>query len=247
MARPWETIERVDTGAGPLELRRRGQGDYLITIDGRVLMNSRARRSEEALARLALEALGPVPAPRVVIGGLGMGCTLRAALDALPASARVTVCELETAVADWCRGPLAEVCGGALADPRVDVVVGDVADTVRALAERRAGARPAHAILLDLFEGPHAATDPRRDPLYGATALERTRRALAPGGVFGVWAEAPDAAFERRLGRAGFDAVAVHRPGRGGRRHAVYVARRPGDAPPGGTRDGHAPTGGPGT
>jgi len=227
VARPWETIDRVETDEGPMELHRRGPGDFLITVAGRVLMNSRASRSEEALARFAVDALRPGGAPHLVVGGLGMGCTLRTALDALPAAARVTVCELNPAVARWCQGPLAEVSDRALDDPRVVLVVGDVAEQVRALGEQR-GAPPVDAILLDLYEGPHARTDPRRDPLYGSDALEAARRALAPGGVYAVWSEAPDTGFERRIVGAGFRDVALHRPGRGGRRHAVYVARAPG-------------------
>lgn len=229
MTRPWEILDRVETDDGPLELRRRGADDFLITVRGRVLMNSHARRSEEALARLGLAPLAGRRAPRVVVGGLGMGCTLRETLDVLPADARVTVCELNPVVADWCRGPLASLCGDALADPRVDLVVGDVAEHVRTLAAQGGAAR-ADAILLDLFEGPHAGTDAASDPFYGARALARTRSALAPEGVFAIWSEAPDAAFERRLARAGFGDVALHRPGRGGRRHAVYVARA--GAPP---------------
>ena len=227
MVRPWETLERIDTPDGPLELRRRGPGDFLITVAGRVLMNSRASRSEEALARLGCAPVADRPAPAVVIGGLGMGCTLRAALDALPADARVEVCELSPAVAGWCRGPLAEVSGAALDDPRVTVIVGDVAAHVRALAAGQASPRP-DAILLDLFEGPHSGTDAASDPFYGLDALARTRRALAPGGVFAIWSEDPDAGFERRLGATGFREIDLQRPGRGGRRHAVYVARAPG-------------------
>jgi spermidine synthase len=171
-----------------------------------------------------------------------MGCTLRAALDVLPQDARVTVCELNPIVADWCRGPLATLSGDALADARVSLLVGDVAEHVRSLAARGRGAG-ADAILLDLFEGPHARTDAVRDPFYGAHALARSRSALAPDGVFAIWSEAPDAAFERRLARAGFVDVAVHRPGRGGRRHAVYVARVGGGRPPGspGGRAGRRP------
>lgn len=223
MARPWLTIDRSETPDGPLELRQRGEDDFLITLGGRVLMNSHASRSEEALAGLTCARLAHRSAPRIVVGGLGMGCTLRVALDVLPAEARVSVCELNSVVAGWCRGALARVNGAALDDPRVTLILGDVSAHIRELADGEAASR-ADAILLDLYEGPHAETDAERDPFYGAKALRATRRALAADGCFAIWSEGPDSGFERRLGQAGFAAVALHRPGRGGRRHAVYVA-----------------------
>ena len=219
MAIPWTRLARVDTDEGPLELRRR-RDDFLITVAGRVLMNSAASRSEEALGRLGCETLAGRPRPRVLVGGLGMGCTLRAALDVLPADARVVVAELNETVVDWCRGPLAELTGGAASDARVEVRIGDVA----ALIAREAGGEGFDAILLDLFEGPPPGGARARDPHFGARALASTRRALRPGGVFGVWSEDPDPGFERDLRRAGFS-VSHQRPGRGGRRHVVYLAR----------------------
>lgn len=221
LSRPWVTLDRQAVDDGVLELRRRGEGDFLICVDGRVLMNSRASRSEEALGRLACVGLGP--RARVLVGGLGMGFTLRAVLDALPADAEVVVAELHAVVADWCRGPLGAASGGAVDDPRVRVSIGDVADRIRECAET-GGAYD--AIVLDLFEGPHAGTREADDPLYGHAAIDRAWRALAPGGVLGVWAEAQDAGFEARLRRRGFE-VASHRPGRGGLRHWVVLATRP--------------------
>jgi spermidine synthase len=125
--------------------------------------------------------------------------------------------ELNPEVAAWCRGPLALLTDGAVADPRVTVVVADV-------AAHLAAAKPGRydAILFDLYEGPHAATQRRNDPLYGAEALKRARAALRPGGVFAVWSEEPDAPFERRLADAGFR-VEKARAGRGGRAHVVYL------------------------
>jgi hypothetical protein len=126
VALPWNTLDTVPTADGPLVLRQRGERDFLITIAGRVLMTSTARRSEEALATLALGALPAAATPRVLIGGLGMGYTLRAALEVLPAGAKVDVAELTPAVVRWCRGPLAPLTDAAVADRRVRVHVGDV-------------------------------------------------------------------------------------------------------------------------
>lgn len=215
---PWNTLATVATAEGTLELRRRGDGVFLIVIAGRVLMTSNDRRSEQALATLACRALA-APRPRVLIGGLGMGYTVRAALDALPAAAELVVAELTPEVEAWCRGPLAPLTGAALDDPRVRVVIDDVA---RAIA--RAPAGHYHAILLDLYEGPHAATQRTEDPFYGRAALAASRAALAAGGVFAVWSEDPDDAFARRLATAGFE-VEVHRLGKP-RRHVVYLARK---------------------
>ena len=219
MAKPWHTLAKVATAEGALELRQRGDAEFLIVIAGRVLMTSAARRSEEALATLACARLVGVRAPRVLLGGLGMGFTLRAALARLPSAARVVVAELNPAIVDWCRGPLAKLTDGAVDDPRVAVEVIDVA--------RRVAEAPAHsfdAILLDLYEGPHAATQKRDDPLYGQAALARAHAALAPGGLLGVWSEAADAPFATRL--ATLFASSTHRAGRGGRTHVIYLGAR---------------------
>ncbi|MCA9509292.1 MAG: hypothetical protein KC560_01220 [Myxococcales bacterium] len=223
MTRAWETVDGVATARGRLELRRRADGDFLIALAGRVLMNSRQSRSEEALGRLAAElACERAPAPRVLIGGLGMGCTLRAALDALPAGARVAVAELTERIVDWCRGPLAPVSSGAVLDPRVAIEIVDVAARIA-----RAAASPDErfdAIALDLDEGPHHGRGARQHPVYGERALRTTARALTPGGAFVLWSEHRDAGFEARLRGAGMT-FEIRRPGRGGLRHAVYVAR----------------------
>jgi spermidine synthase len=188
-------------------------------------MNSAASRSEVVLAQAACAMIAGRRAPRVLVGGLGMGCTLRAALDALPADARVSVVELNATVLHWCRGPLAVLTDRAVEDPRVEVKIGDVAGVIAEAAGSTAP--PFDAILLDLYEGPHPASQPRGHPHYGDHALARTHRALcsAPGreGVLAIWSEDPDAAFEARLCRAGFS-VRRQRPGRGGRRHAIYLA-----------------------
>ncbi len=222
VTRPWKTLDSVDTGEGSLELRQRGAGEFLIALAGRVLMNSAASRSEMALAQVACAELAGRRAPRVLIGGLGMGCTLRAALDSLPADARVTVAELNEVVLHWCRGSLAALTDRAVDDPRVELRIGDVADAIREAA--RPGAVRLDAVLLDLYEGPHPASQPRDHPHYGEDALARTRAALGATGILAIWSEDPDRAFERRLRRAGF-ALRRQRPGRGGRRHVVYLAR----------------------
>jgi spermidine synthase len=215
---PWKTLATVATAEGALQLRQRGAREFLIVIDGRVLMTSNDRRSEQGLATLACEGLASA-APRMLIGGLGMGYTLRAALDALPPSAQVTVAELTAEVEDWCRGPLAPLTAAAVSDPRVRVVIDDVARVI-------ADAPRAHydAIVLDLYEGPHAATQGAGDAFYGRAALDRSRAALAAGGVLAVWSEEPDGAFAHRFTAAGFT-VAVHRLG-GSRTHIVYLGRR---------------------
>jgi spermidine synthase len=215
---PWKTLATVATAEGALELRRRGDGVFLIVIAGRVLMTSNDRRSEQALATLACQGLA-APRPRVLIGGLGMGYTARAALDALPAAAELVVAELTPEIEAWCRGPLAPLTGAALDDPRVRVVIGDVA---RAIADAPRGHY--HAILLDLYEGPHAATQRTDDPFYGRAALAASRAALAAGGVLAVWSEDPDEDFARRLVTAGFE-LEVRRLGKP-RRHVVYLARK---------------------
>lgn len=218
MALPWQTLATVSTADGKLELRRRGN-DWLMTIDGRVLMNSFSRSSEEELARLAVAQLG-TPPRRVLVSGLGMGFTLRAVLDSVPADAKVVVAELNPVVVEWCRGPLGPATDDALADPRVRVEVGDVAGVI---ADAAAGGFD--LILLDLYEGPNSSTQYANDPFYGTAALARAHRALAPRGVLGVWSEDADAQFEHRFSAARFS-VTKHSIGRGGRRHIVYLGVR---------------------
>jgi spermidine synthase len=224
VARPWRVLETVPTPEGPLELRRRGERDFLITVAGRVLMNSAHHRSEAALGALAGRGLAGRRGARVLVGGLGLGFTLRAVLDAVAADARVVVAELNPVVVRWCAGPVAELTAGAARDPRVEVRVGDVADVIRGAAAEEQDRFD--AVILDLYEGPHAGRGKAADPLYGRGAIARTRAALRAGGIFAVWGEAYDEGFEKRLRAAGF-AVFTDRPGRGGLRHVVYVATAP--------------------
>lgn len=220
---PWKCIDSISTQDGVLELRQRGERDFLIVISGRVLMNSSANRSETDLGRLACTPVAGRTGPRVLVGGLGMGLTLRAALDALPAASRVVVAELHPVVVQWCRGPLGDLNGQAVADPRVSIGIIDVADVIASAAADRTPRFD--AIVIDLYEGPGSGTDGIADPFYGSRALLRTAAALNEGGVFAVWGEDPDAGFEKRLAAAGFRFERL-RPGRGGRRHVVYVAKR---------------------
>ena len=187
-------------------------------VGGRVLMSSTAFRSELAVADLACKPLAAKLKPRVLIGGLGMGYTLRAALDALPADAEVTVAELNPRVVQWCEGPLAALTADALHDPRTRLHVGDVALLIAQSQKLW------DAIILDLYEGPHEASQGPNDPFWSKPALQRTLAALAPGGIFTIWAEDFDPPFVKRLQANGF-AVQVHHPGKGGRTHTVYVAR----------------------
>lgn len=222
MTQRWEILDSVATADGPLELRRRDEREFLLTIAGRVLMSSRASRSELALGRLACQALDTIAAPRVLLGGLGMACTLRACLDELPERATVVVAELHETIVRWCReGPLADLTQRAARDPRVRLQIGDVADAIDQAA--RPGADRFDAILLDLYEGPPPDC-PRNHPQYGTAALLRVRHALADRGVFAIWAEDPSPGFEKHLLRAGFR-TRRERPGHGGRRHVVYLAR----------------------
>jgi spermidine synthase len=187
-----------------------------------VLMNSLSNRSEVVLGQLGCRQLQSATSPLVLVGGLGMGFTLRAVLDALPATARVTVAELNPVVCAWCRGPLAALTASAVTDARVTVAIDDVAQVIRQTAVN-GGEACYDAIVLDLYRGPHAKTNQRDDPLYGSRAIENARAALKPGGVLAVWGEQYDEGFVKRLQGAGFT-VTTERPGRGGLRHAVFLA-----------------------
>lgn len=221
---PWTVLDTATVpGGGILKLMRRG-GEFSIKLDRTELMNSRVSGSEEALATLACARIAARPRPRLMIGGLGMGFTLRAALAALPPTAEVVVAELVPAVIAWARGPLAEIAGRGLDDPRVEVREADVAAAIGA-------AKAAFdAILLDVDNGPDGLSRPSNDRLYDAAGLAAAKAALRPGGVLAVWSAAPDRAFSGRLRHAGFT-VEEARPRAtrgGGARHVVWLAERPG-------------------
>jgi spermidine synthase len=222
MPSPWTLIDSVVTPEGALELRQR-KHEWMVSIAGRVLMSSALHRTEDAVATLGLAPLAGQVRPRVLIGGLGLGYTLRAALGVLPAKAELIVAELNPRVVEWCRGPVADAIGRALEDRRVRVEVGDAMQIVRGFAE----GPKLDAVVVDLYEGPRAMPRGKPDLLYGERAITDVRAALNPGGVYAVWSEDPYPPFERRLETAGFRVERVL-AGRGGPRHAVYVARLPG-------------------
>lgn len=210
----------VPGGGGELRLVQRGD-DYWIMLGANALMSTRLRGSEEALATLACERIAGRPRPAMLIGGLGMGFTLRAALGALGRDAKVVVSELVPAIVKWARGPMAHVHGGSLDDPRVRVDLSDVGDLI-------AAARSSYdAILLDVDNGPDALSRDTNDRLYDLDGLRRAKAALKPGGLLAIWSAAPDPAFTRRLGKAGFavEEVTVRaHAGRKGAKHMIWLA-----------------------
>lgn len=223
---PWTLLDTatIPGEGGTLRLFRRGT-EFSIRLGDNELMNSRLSGSEEALATLACDRIGARPGARLLIGGLGLGFTLRAALAALRPDASLLVAELVPAVVAWARGPLAEIHGASLDDPRVAIREGDVAEAI--------GSEPGacDAILLDVDNGPDGLTRPANDRLYDPAGLAAARAALRPGGVLAVWSATPDTGFTRRLGQAGFfvETVPVRARGaRGGARHTVWLATRPG-------------------
>jgi spermidine synthase len=229
---PWELLDRTEAPDGELlELRRRGH-EHVIRAGGHELMSSEDEGSSRSLAELGCAHLREAPKPLVLVGGLGMGFTLRAALDAIGARGVVEVAELVPAVVEWNRnGPLGALANHPLRDPRTKVQVGDVRDCMRAGRERY------DAILLDVDNGPIALAHAANDALYGRAGLATAWNALAPGGVLGVWSLLEDRRFTAKLERQGFDVQAHHVPGsrRGrGRHHVVWTARRP---PRGGARN----------
>jgi spermidine synthase len=210
-------------GGPPLRLVRHG-GDFMIMLDRNELMSSRMSGSEAALGAMTCERLGSPARARMLIGGYGMGFTLRAVLAELGPGARITVAELVPGIIEWARGPMQALADGCLDDPRVDVRLADVGKLIEA-------ARHSYdAILLDVDNGPDGLTRPANDGLYTQRGLERAKRALAPGGILAVWSAAPDAAFSRRLKQAGFavDEVKVRaRPNGKGPTHTIWFATAP--------------------
>jgi spermidine synthase len=220
--KPWELLGQTRTPEGEELSLTRQDREYVILASGKSLMSSRMHGSEEALAALACRDARTREAPSVLVGGLGMGFTLRATLDLLPSDATVVVAELVPAVVDWNRGPLGPLAGHPLKDPRVRIEVGDVG------AALRAGTGRFDAILLDVDNGPAAFTASRNAALYDNAGVAAARAALKAGGVLAVWSAWEDRRFEQRLRYAGF-AVEVERVRarlkKGGPRHTIFLGR----------------------
>ena len=218
---PWEQLGTAQIpGGGALRLMRRGA--ELSIMSGAIeLMNSRLSGSEEALASLTCAPLATAKQPRVLIGGLGMGFTLRAALAHLPPKAEVTVAELVPEVVAWARGPMAELFAGCLADPRVKIDIADVADLIAR------GRQTYDAILLDVDNGPGGLNRAANDGLYSNQGLNAAAAALKRGGVLAVWSAVQDTDFVRRLRRAGYTVEEKHAraAGKRGARHIIWLAR----------------------
>jgi spermidine synthase len=220
---PWTLLDKAAVpDGGELRLMRRG-AEFSIMLGQNELMNSRLGGSEAALATIACERMRACRDPQILIGGLGMGFTLRAALAAVATEARIIVAELVPAVVAWARGPMADVFGDSLTDPRVNIREADVGQLIRS------GPSAYDVILLDVDNGPEGLSRTANDALYDAAGLRAAYNALHPGGVFAVWSSGPDAKFSRRLRKAGFavDEVRARAGGsRGGARHIIWIATR---------------------
>jgi spermidine synthase len=222
---PWTTIERAAVPGSDTELSLlRRDDDFAIRISAVPgdLMNSRMHHSEEALAELACSRLGATENARILIGGLGMGFTLAAALKAVPGSAEVIVAELVPAVVEWNRGQLGQCAGRPLEDDRTRVHLGDVADLLK---HREKGF---DAILLDVDNGPEAMTYADNEWLYSPAGLKTIYRKLRPDGIVSIWSARADRQFARRLEKTGFDVqlrTVRARPGKGSR-HTIFVAQK---------------------
>lgn len=218
--------EHLDTAhvPGGVELRLiRHDRDFMIVIGNNELMSTRKWGSEEALAVEALARIGHAKAPHLLIGGYGMGFTLRAALARLPKDGRVTVVELVPKIIEWARGPMSELAAGCLDDPRVTLRMGDIGMAIGALKGEY------DAILLDVDNGPDGLVYEGNDGLYSRDGLRDAKAALRPGGVLAIWSAGPDPAFTRRLAKAGFEVdeirVAARSNGKGPK-HTIWFATR---------------------
>jgi len=221
---PWVKIDtaKIPGADGELRLMRRGD-EFSIKLGQNELMNSRLSGSEAALATLACRKIAAVEAPQLLIGGLGMGFTLRAALAVLGAKARITVAELVPAVVAWAHGPMAGIFAGSLGDPRVSIQEVDVARLIKS------SSLSFDAILLDVDNGPQGLTRKANDWLYDPSGLQAARAALRPSGVLAVWSSGPNPAFSKRLDEAGFSVNQIHvrATGKGGgAHHIVWIATR---------------------
>lgn len=220
---PREVIGVAEVPAGePLRLVRHGR-DFIIMLERNELMSSRMSGSEEALAEMTLDRLSDPANARLLIGGYGMGFTLRAALRRLGPKGWACVVELVPGIIEWARGPMAELADGCLDDPRTQLVMGDVG------AEIARSRGSWEAILLDVDNGPDGLTRDANNGLYTMRGLEKARAALAPGGVLAVWSAGPDPAFTRRMRNAGFAVEEVQvraRQNGKGPRHVIWFGRK---------------------
>lgn len=219
--KPWNVLGRTRTPDGTELTLTHHTSEYVILANGQSLMSSRMHGSEEALALLGCRRARTLTRPRVLVGGLGMGFTLRAALDCLPLAARVLVAELVPAVVAWNHGPLGALAKHPLDDPRVHVEEGDVGATMRSSPGRF------DAVLLDVDNGPVALTASSNAALYDCRGVAAARRSLTPGGVLAVWSARDDPQFERRLRTAGFSVQRERVRSRlsgGASRHTILVA-----------------------
>jgi spermidine synthase len=225
---PWLQIDSARVPGSEVELRlmRRGD-DFSMMLGPNELMNSRLSGSEEALATLTCRRIRTVKRPHLLIGGLGMGFTLRAALAVLGPEARIMVAELVPAVIAWARGPIAHLFGDSLGDSRASIREADAVDVIRSHASAF------DAILLDVDNGPEGLIRKANDALYDSNGLRAVHRALRPGGVLAVWSSGPNAAFSRRLRDTGFNVDEVNvraTTKRKGARHVIWFAARPAGA-----------------
>lgn len=221
---PTEQLAEATTPDGSKMILVRQSGNLVVYVRDLSLMSSRVHGSEEVMAERFCTPLRTKPGVRVLVGGLGMGFTLRAALDALGPDAVVVVSELMPALVEWNRGPLGPLAGHPLDDPRVELVIGDVAVLLRA------SRRSFDVILLDVDNGPEAFTTAHNDWLYSRNGLGSIRSALRPGGHVVIWSAFPAPAFVGQLHAAGFHAEAMPVRARGkiakGSRHMLYVGRQ---------------------
>jgi spermidine synthase len=223
---PWLQIDTAQVPGADIELRlmRRGE-EFSMMLGQNELMNSRLSGSEEALATLTCKKIEAVKRPHLLVGGLGMGFTLRAALAVLGREARITVAELVPAVIAWARGPMAELFGESLTDPRASIREADVVDVIKTAPSAF------DAILLDVDNGPEALIRKANDALYDLNGLQAIRGALRPGGILAVWSSGPNIAFTKRLRAADFDVNEVGvraTTKRSGAHHVIWFATKSG-------------------
>ena len=222
---PWLQLDTARVPGADVQLRLMQRGaEFSMRLGQNELMSSRLSGSEEALATLACRRIETVKSPHLLIGGLGMGFTLRAALAVLGSDARIMVAELVPAVIAWARGPMADIFGDSLDDPRASIREADVVDVIRSHDSAF------DAILLDVDNGPEGLIRKANDALYDVKGLNAIRRALRPGGVLAVWSSGPNPLFSKRLGAAGFEVneVAVRATTkRRGARHVIWFATKP--------------------